>query len=128
MFPNRRSGKRSRLVGDGPTPDAPERDPRFSLANERTLLAWNRTALALVAAGLAATELLGRVETLGVRRLVGLPLIAIGGVVSWASFRRWRVVERSIARGEPVPESALPALLTATVVGAAALAVIVAAT
>jgi len=34
------------LVGDGP-------DPRFSLASERTTLAWMRTALALVAAGIA---------------------------------------------------------------------------
>ena len=29
-------------------------DPRFTFANERTLLAWNRTALALIAAGVGA--------------------------------------------------------------------------
>lgn len=29
-------------------------DPRFSLANERTVLAWLRTSLAFVAAGLGA--------------------------------------------------------------------------
>lgn len=103
-------------------------DPRFSLANERTLLAWNRTALALVAAGLAATELLGRTEGLPGRRLVGLPLIVVGGVVAWASFQRWRLVEQAMARGERVPDTSLPALLTATVVVAAVLAVIVAAT
>ena len=33
-------------------------DPRFTFANERTFLAWNRTALALIAAGLAAAQFL----------------------------------------------------------------------
>ena len=32
-------------------------DPRFSLANERTFLAWLRTGLALVVAGLAVEAL-----------------------------------------------------------------------
>ena len=81
-----------------------------------------------MAAGLAATELLGRSDALGARRLLGLPLIAIGGLLSWTSFRRWRLVEWSIAGGERVPVSALPALLTATVLMAAAPAVIVATT
>ena len=35
-----------------------EPDVRFSFANERTFLAWNRTALALIATGIAATQLL----------------------------------------------------------------------
>ena len=35
-----------------------EPDARFSYANERTFLAWNRTALALIATGVAATQLL----------------------------------------------------------------------
>lgn len=103
-------------------------DPRFTLANERTLLAWNRTALALVAAGLAATELLGRSGVGGARRALGLPLIGVGALVAWASFRRWRQVERAIDEGARVPGSRLPALLTATVVAAAAAAVVVAAT
>jgi hypothetical protein len=33
-------------------------DPRLTFANERTFLAWNRTALALVAGGLAAAQYL----------------------------------------------------------------------
>ena len=35
-----------------------EPDVRFTLANERTFLAWNRTALALVVAGLGIVQLL----------------------------------------------------------------------
>jgi putative membrane protein len=34
-----------------------EPDPRFSLANERTALAWMRTALALVAAGVGVISI-----------------------------------------------------------------------
>ena len=45
--------RRDRLAAIGSDPD-----PRFTFANERTFLAWNRTALAFVAAGLAAAEFL----------------------------------------------------------------------
>ena len=48
--------------GAEPGPGAPdagtEPDARFTLANERTFLAWNRTALALVVAGLGIVQLL----------------------------------------------------------------------
>ena len=37
-------------------------DPRFSYANERTFLAWNRTALALIGVGLAVANLLAAVR------------------------------------------------------------------
>jgi len=38
--------------------DGDEPDPRWTLANERTLLAYERTALGLLVAGLAATRTL----------------------------------------------------------------------
>src|SRR5436305_10079698 len=60
---------------DGPRDEDP--DVRFSYANERTFLAWNRTSLALVTAGLAITQLLPPFDVPGGRRLIGLPLIAV---------------------------------------------------
>jgi uncharacterized membrane protein YidH (DUF202 family) len=80
------------VAGEGPTnpqgPRAPEAaeerepDARFTYANERTFLAWNRTALALIATGVAATQLLPKLQVEWGRRLLGLPLIALGAVVA----------------------------------------------
>ena len=91
-----------------------EPDARFTLANERTFLAWNRTALALIATGVAATQLLPKLEVAWGRRLLGLPLIALGAIVAAESFRHWRANERAMQTGEPLParrcrSSSLPA-------------------
>lgn len=91
-------------------------DVRFSYANERTFLAWNRTALAMVTAGLAITQLLPPFDVPGGRRLIGVPLILAGTVVAIASFVQWRRNELAMRRGQPLPASILPALV-AIVVG-----------
>jgi putative membrane protein len=91
-------------------------DARFTLANERTFLAWNRTALALIAGGLAVTQLLPPFDIPGARRILGLPLIVVGGVVAWFSYGRWQAVERAMRTDEPLPPSWLPRILAATVV------------
>ena len=56
-------------------------DPRFTLANERTYLAWNRTALALIGGGLAAGQLLD-FDSRTARLVVALPPIALGLVLA----------------------------------------------
>ncbi len=94
---------------------APLVDVRFSYANERTFLAWNRTALALVTAGLAATQLLPPFDVPGGRRMIGLPLIVLGASLALASLRQWRANEEAMERGEHLPRSPLPVLLAAVV-------------
>ena len=98
-----------------------ERDPdvRFSYANERTFLAWNRTALALVTAGLAVTQLLPPFNVPGGRRLIGLPLIFLGTALALLSLRQWKLNERAMRRRESLPPSPLPKLV-AGVIGACA--------
>jgi len=106
------SSTQSRRGRRGNAGSAP--DPRFSFANERTFLAWNRTALALIGGGLAASQLL-RVNVEGVQLSIGLPLIALGAVTGLAGLMRWRASERAMWSGVPVPRSRLaPALLSAT--------------
>jgi putative membrane protein len=77
-------------------------DPRFTFANERTFLAWNRTALALIGGGLVAAHLL-EFDAEWVRLLVGLPPILLGGVLALTSYRRWKANERAMRLGEPLP-------------------------
>ena len=96
-------------------------DPRFTLANERTYLAWNRTALALVGGGLAASELL-HFDSEAIRLLVALPPILMGGVLAGVSYRRWEANERAMRLGRPLPAGP-PRLLA---YGLAALAVAIA--
>jgi putative membrane protein len=101
--------------GEGPEPDV-----RFSYANERTFLAWIRTALGLVTAGLAVTQLLPAFDFPGGRRLIGLPLIALGVVVAVLSLFNWRANERAMRLGRPLPRSPLP-VIAAVVVSVVAL-------
>jgi putative membrane protein len=104
------------------------RDPdvRFSYANERTFLAWNRTALALIAAGLAVTTLLPELELRWGRRLIGVPLIALGAVLAYTSYRRWEDNERAMRLGEPLPPSNLTKVLAIGIAVAAAVAAVIA--
>lgn len=104
-----------------------EPDVRFSYANERTFLAWNRTAMALIATGLAVTSVLPEFSFAGGRRLIGVPLIALGAVLALASFWRWETNERAMRLGEPLPPSRLPQILAIGVAIAAVIAAVVAA-
>ena len=104
-----------------------EPDVRFTYANERTFLAWNRTTLALIATGVAATQLLPRLQVEWGRRLLGLPLIALGAVVAADSFRHWRANERAMRRGDPLPRSTMPLVLAVGIVAIGVLAVVLAA-
>jgi putative membrane protein len=90
--------------------DADEPDVRFSYANERTFLAWIRTALALVTAGLAITQLLPPFDVAGGRRLIGIPLIALGALIAVLSLTNWRANERAMRDRAPLPSSVLPRL------------------
>jgi putative membrane protein len=97
-------------------------DPRFTLANERTFLAWNRTALALVGGGLAAGQLL-EFDSAAARLLVALPPIGLGAALALVSYRRWERNERALRLGEPLPRGGPPRLLASAI---AALAVVIA--
>ena len=100
-------------------PDAPgddRVDPRFVLANERTLLAWVRTGLALVAAGLAVPQLLPPTRVAGGGEVVGLALIGLGVPAVVGGYLRWRAAERTLGRHEPLPATRLPLVVSLTTV------------
>jgi putative membrane protein len=95
------------------SPDHP--DYRFTLANERTLLAWLRTGLALVAGGVAVATY---APDLGVRwgsAAVALGLVLIGLGTAVTGYRRWRANEHAIVAGRPLPASWLVPTIAAAV-------------
>jgi putative membrane protein len=108
-------GQEQRLKETGQDPD-----PRFTWANERTLLAWNRTALALIAAGLAAAQFL-HFNLAGLRLIIAVPLIVLGAVLALASYVHWQDNERAVREGRPLRYSWMPGVLT---VGIALIALI----
>lgn len=116
-----RRDRRAGFEGVGAEPD-----PRFTFANERTFLAWNRTALALIAGGLVVTDLL-TLGSAGARLAIALGLFVMGGGIAVHSYRRWIANERALRLREPLPPSRLPAAFvggTLLVVAVAAVLVV----
>lgn len=99
-------------------------DYRFSLANERTFLAWMRTSLALVAAGVAVIQLLPEVGEEIEAYVVGVPLIGLGIVLPLMSFRRWEANERAMRLAQPLPATPLLKLLAGWITATAVLATV----
>ena len=101
-----------------------EPDPRFTLANERTFLAWVRTALAMFAGGVALHAL--AVPSTGwVRGLLVVLLIGVGGLVCVFSLVRWARIERAMRLHEPLPSFGLGLVMALALVLASVLLVVV---
>ncbi|MDI3408608.1 YidH family protein [Streptomyces cavernicola] len=108
----------ARVRDEGETPDY-----RFSLANERTFLAWIRTALALVGGGFAVDQFLPDLRG-GWRITLALALLVVGVLCALRAVNHWVRCELAMRRGEDLPVSRFPALL-ALAVGLVALAMVV---
>jgi putative membrane protein len=87
-----------------------EPDPRFSFANERTFLAWIRTAVALLALGVAL-EGLGVPATDPTRLALVTTLVVLGILASGAGFLRWARVERALRQSRPLPSPTLASVV-----------------
>lgn len=99
-------------------------DPRFTMANERTLLAWNRTGLAFIVAGLAAAQLLD-IASDGLVAALAVALIGLGIALSATSLARWEQAERAMRVGEPLPDPIAHRLLVHGLTGIGVLAAVV---
>ena len=101
-----------------------EPDPRFSLANERTSLAWMRTALALVGGGVAIVSLSSLQSLPRWSALLGAAACAGGGALAVRAVAGWARVERALRMRQPLPAPRALATLAGGVVVFAALALV----
>ena len=106
---------------EGPGDEGQEPDPRFTLANERTFLAWIRTSLALVAGGIGLEAFVPRLAVPGLRQVLSVCLVLLGTAVSATAWSRWVRTERAMRLGAPLPVPRLAPLLS---FGIAAIALI----
>ena len=101
-------------------------DYRFSLANERTFLAWIRTGLALIGGGLAVAAFVPPLRWPHVREIIAVGLLALGASVALRAVDHWARTERAMRLGRPLPRSRFPAILGLVIgLGGAVLLVVV---
>jgi putative membrane protein len=99
-------------------------DYRFTLANERTFLAWVRTALALLAGGVAVVQVVPAFSVPGARHVLGIPLVILSVVVAAAGYRYWADRERAMRSRQPLRVPGLPRVLAMVVVLVSAVALV----
>jgi putative membrane protein len=120
------SDKKTAVTGEPEGDSGTDPDARFTFANERTFLAWSRTALALIVAGLGIVQLLPPFPRVPWgRHVLGVPLIAFGAVVAVAAYREWVRNQQALRHGKPLPVSILPKLLAIVVAVMAVISAVV---
>jgi putative membrane protein len=98
------------VFGEGSEPD-----PRFTLANERTFLAWIRTALALLACGVALEAIAPPMQP-QLRLAASVLLIVLGLLTPVQAWFAWSRDERAMRNGRPL---SAPSMMVPLTVGTA---------
>ena len=99
--------------GDDEAEDHAEPDYRFTLANERTFLAYIRTSLALLAGGIAVEQLIPPFSVPGSRTVLSVLLLGLASLVAGSSYLRWRQTEHALRLQTRLPAARLPLVLGA---------------
>lgn len=99
-------------------------DERFTLASERTFLAWIRTSLGFLAGGIAMVHLVPDFSTGWVRTMLGLALVLLAVCAPIAGLRRWLQVRRALETGAAMPPERDLWIFGVAVAGIAAVAAV----
>lgn len=92
-----------------------EPDYRFSLANERTFLAWIRTALAMLAGGVVLHQFGTALQPRWLVAAISMSIAVFAGFMGAGAYLRWRGTEIAMRHSRPLPPSLLIPLLSAAV-------------
>ncbi|WP_423790839.1 YidH family protein [Mycobacterium ahvazicum] len=102
--------------GAASTATAAEPDYRFTLANERTFLAWQRTALGLLAAAVGVVQFLPELAVPGLRHILGGVLGTVAMLTSAAGLHRWSQVDHAMRLDQPLPRPSTPIYLAVALI------------
>jgi putative membrane protein len=94
-----------------PEDEGEDPDYRFSLANERTFLAWIRTSLGLLAGGVAIVQFVPEFSVPGGRLVLGFAFAALALLIAVTSYGRWARNERAMRLSRSLPRSPVPRVL-----------------
>ena len=100
-----------------------EPDPRFSLANERTFLAWIRTGLAFIAGGIALNAFSVTIDPT-MKKWLSIAALGLGALIALWAWLSWARVERAMRARRPLPHSPGLILLSGAVLSVAVVAAI----
>jgi putative membrane protein len=102
--------------GAASTTAAAEPDYRFTLANERTFLAWQRTALGLLAAAVGVVQFLPELAVPGLRHILGGAVGTVAMLTSAAGLHRWSQVDHAMRLDRPLPRPSTPIYLAVALI------------
>lgn len=94
-----------------------EPDYRFSLANERTFLAWIRTALAVIASGLLLHQFAPHTRVPDQLSLSAMALTICGIIIAGSAYHRWKTNEIAMRHTRPLPSGVPMLILSIAVAG-----------
>ena len=103
------------MISDA-TQEGRDPDYRFTLANERTYLAWIRTALAILAGAVVLHQLFAKADT-GWQLTAGSTALAtVAGALGAGAYKHWKDNEIAIRHSRSLPRSMLISSLAVVVV------------
>jgi len=91
-------------------------DYRFSLANERTYLAWIRTAMALLAGAIAIDQLAPELADTSIRVFLSTLLCLCSGLLALVAYKRWAANEHAMRNNHNLPESSFLKIISIVVI------------